>query len=347
MQNKGVIKFFAIAFAIICLFQLSFTFVARRVDNKAEKFAMNNTAAEAKALSHGNEVLERTLFDSLYNAKHQYFIDSVGNDVIYNILIKKYTYKECKARELNLGLDLRGGMNVMMEVSTADVVRALSGYSADTFFNSVMEEAIQRNKIEANTNFVDVFDRVWNERDPNAQMAAIFSFEMKDVNANSTNAEVIRAIKAETGSAFDRTYQILRTRIDKFGVAQPNVQKLAQTDRILVELPGVKDPARVRKLLQGTAQLEFWETYEFSEMIPYLQEANEYLVSVQKLAEEGVDEKASEELNADAQEPAAESAEAESDLLAQVAKAQDSAGRPVSRTWMPNAGSSRIPCSLF
>ena len=326
MQNKGVIKFFAIAFAIICLFQLSFTFVARRVDNKAEKFALNNTAAEAKALSQGNEVLERTLYDSLYNAKHQYFLDSVGNDVIYNILIRKYTYKECKARELNLGLDLRGGMNVMMEVSTADVVRALSGYSADTFFNSVMEEAIQRNKVEANTNFVDVFGRVWNERDPNAQMAAIFSFEMKDVNANSTNEEVIRAIKNETGSAFDRTYQILRTRIDKFGVAQPNVQKLAQTDRILVELPGVKDPARVRKLLQGTAQLEFWETYEFSEMIPYLQSANEYLVSVQKLAEEGVDEKASEELNADAQEPAAESAEAESDLLAQVAKAQDSAG---------------------
>ena len=329
MQNKGVIKFFAIAFAIICLFQLSFTFVARRVDSKAEKFAMANTAAEAKALSRGNEILERTLFDSLYNAKHQYFIDSVGNDVIYNILIKKYTYKECKARELNLGLDLRGGMNVMMEVSTADVVRALSGYSADTFFNSVMEEAVQRNKVEANTNFVDMFDRVWNERDPNAQMAAIFSFEMKDVNANSTNADVIRAIKAETGSAFDRTYQILRTRIDKFGVAQPNVQKLAQTDRILVELPGVKDPARVRKLLQGTAQLEFWETYEFSEMIPYLQAANEYLVSVRKLAQEGEDEPAAEQLAADTPAESAEAAmseEAGNDLMQQLAQAQDSAG---------------------
>ena len=164
MQNKGVIKFFAIAFAIICLFELSFTFFARRVDKRAEAFATNNTEMEAKALSGGNDVLARTLYDSIYNAKHQYFIDSVGNDVVYNILIRKYTYKECKARELNLGLDLRGGMNVMMEVSTADVVRALSGYSTDPFFNSVMEEAAVRNKMEANTNFVDVFGQVWNEK---------------------------------------------------------------------------------------------------------------------------------------------------------------------------------------
>lgn len=283
MQNKGVIRFFAIAFAVICLFQLSFTFFAKRVDKKADVYASRNTAVEAEALAGGNEVVERFLYDSLYNQKHQYFIDSVGNDVVYNILIRKYTYKECKARELNLGLDLRGGMNVLMEVSTADVVRALSGFSTDTFFNRVMEEAVIVNRTEPNTNFVDVFERVWNEKDPNAQMAAIFSFEMKDVNANSTNAEVISAVRKEASSAFDRTYQILRTRIDKFGVAQPNVQKLAQTDRILVELPGVKDPARVRKLLQGTAQLEFWETYEFSELVPYLQEANTYLVSVQNL----------------------------------------------------------------
>ncbi len=328
MQNKGVIKFFAIAFAIICLFELSFTFFARRVDKRAEAFATNNTEMEAKALSGGNDVLARTLYDSIYNAKHQYFIDSVGNDVVYNILIRKYTYKECKARELNLGLDLRGGMNVMMEVSTADVVRALSGYSTDPFFNSVMEEAAVRNKMEANTNFVDVFGQVWNEKDPNAQMAAIFSFEMKDVNANSTNEEVLRAIKAETNSAFDRTYQILRTRIDKFGVAQPNVQKLAQTDRILVELPGVKDPARVRKLLQGTAQLEFWETYEFSELIPYLQEANEYLVSVQNL--QATEDAASTETpaaQADSGNGEASAADTSSDdLMAQLAKAQDSAG---------------------
>ncbi len=326
MQNKGVIKFFAIAFAIICLFQLSFTFFARRVDNKAAQFAEHDTAAEASVLAGGNEVLERTIYDSLYNAKHQYFLDSVGNDVIYNILIRKYTYKECKSRELNLGLDLRGGMNVMMEVSTADVVRALAGYSADTFFNSVMEEAIQRNKVEANTNFVDVFGRVWNERDPEARMAAIFSFEMKDVNANSTNEEVLRAIKSETGSAFDRTYQILRTRIDKFGVAQPNVQKLAQTDRILVELPGVKDPARVRKLLQGTAQLEFWETYEFSELVPYLEEANTYLLSVRNLQDTASGTVSAETESPASTEAAQAGSDSASDLLAQLAQSGESTG---------------------
>ncbi|MDE5575204.1 MAG: protein translocase subunit SecD, partial [Bacteroidales bacterium] len=240
------------------------------------------------------------------------FIDSVGNDVVYNILIRKYTYKECKARELNLGLDLRGGMNVTMEVSTADVVRALSGFSTDSFFNKVVDEAIIVNRTEPNTNFVDVFARVWNEKDPEAQMAAIFSFEMKDVNASSKNEEVIKAIRKETAGAFDRTYQILRTRIDRFGVAQPNIQKLAQTDRILVELPGVKDPARVRKLLQGTAQLEFWETYEFSELLPYLQDANSYLLSVQKL---------NESENPEVKEEVAPVAEADSnDLLAKIAQ---------------------------
>ncbi len=312
MQNKGVIKFFAIAFAIICLFQLSFTFFARKTDRQADVFATNGTALEAKALAGDNATRERYVFDSIYNQKHQYFIDSVGNDVIYNIWIRKYTYKECKSRELNLGLDLRGGMNVTMEVSTADVVRALSGFSTDSFFNKVVDEAIIVNRTEPNTNFVDVFARIWNEKDPNAQMAAIFSFEMKDVNASSTNAQVISAIRKETASAFDRTYQILRTRIDKFGVAQPNIQKLAQTDRILVELPGVKDPARVRKLLQGTAQLEFWETYEFSELMPYLQDANSYLLSVQKL---------NESENPESKEEVAPVAEADSnDLLAKIAQ---------------------------
>ena len=312
MQNKGVIRFFAIAFAIICLFQLSFTFFARKVDRRADAFAKVNTEAQAKVLAGDNQTRERFLADSIYNVKHQYFIDSVGNDVVYNILIRKYTYKECKARELNLGLDLRGGMNVTMEVSTADVVRALSGFSTDSFFNKVVDEAIIVNRTEPNTNFVDVFARVWNEKDPEAQMAAIFSFEMKDVNASSKNEEVIKAIRKETAGAFDRTYQILRTRIDRFGVAQPNIQKLAQTDRILVELPGVKDPARVRKLLQGTAQLEFWETYEFSELMPYLQDANSYLLSVQKL---------NESENPEIKKETAPVAEADSnDLLAKIAQ---------------------------
>ena len=331
MQNKGVIRFFAIAFAIICLFQLSFTFFARRVDRRADAFAKVNTEAEAKALAGNNQTRERFLADSIYNVKQQYFIDSVGNDVVYNLGIRKYTYKECKARELNLGLDLRGGMNVTMEVSTVDVVRALSGFSTDSFFNKVIDEAVIVNRTEPNTNFVDVFARVWNEKDPEAQMAAIFSFEMKDVNAGSTNAQVISAIRKETAGAFDRTYQILRTRIDRFGVAQPNIQKLAQTDRILVELPGVKDPARVRKLLQGTAQLEFWETYEFSELMPYLQDANSYLLSVQKLNEEEnmQEEETVEVAEADSNDLLAKLAAAENNLDQNMDEAQFAAQNPL------------------
>ncbi|MEG2336573.1 MAG: protein translocase subunit SecDF, partial [Bacteroidales bacterium] len=288
MQNKGAIKFFAITFAIICLYQLSFTFFTQRVEKKAVAYATSAaTKDQAKTLAMGNALREQYVYDSLVKRKQQYFLDSVGNEVVYNILIRKYTYKECKAREINLGLDLRGGMNVTMEVSTSDVVRALSGYSSDTLFNRVMDLAIAKNKVTPNSNFVSMFAQAWEEVDPKAQMASIFSYEMKSINANSTNKEVIAAIQEEATSAFDRTYQILRTRIDKFGVAQPNIQKLGQTERILVELPGVKDPERVRKLLQGTANLEFWETYEFKEIAPSLQAANEFLVSAVKAMGEG------------------------------------------------------------
>lgn len=155
MQNKGVIKFFAWTLAIICLYQLSFTFFARRVDKKALVYATAPEAVEqAKTLAMGDVLKEKYYLDSISRSREEYFKDSVGNEVIYNILIRKYTYKECKARELNLGLDLRGGMNVLMEVSTADVVRALSGYSTDTLFNRVMTAAVERNRIEPNSNFV-------------------------------------------------------------------------------------------------------------------------------------------------------------------------------------------------
>ncbi|MDR2556936.1 MAG: protein translocase subunit SecDF, partial [Bacteroidales bacterium] len=319
MQNKGVIKFFAILFALICVYQLSFTFFANRIDRRAEEYANAPVARQiAEELGQGNELKTNYYYDSIVTVRHRYFIDSLGNEVVYNIGIRKYTYKECKAKELNLGLDLRGGMNVLMEVSTADVVRALSDYSNDPFFNSVMAEASERHKVEANSNFVDIFATVWNEKDRNASMASVFSYAMKDINPHSTNADVIKAIKSETNSAFDRTYQILRQRIDKFGVTQPNVQKLGQTERILVELPGVKDPERVRKLLQGTAQLEFWETYEFLDIIPAVQQANDYLVSVVRLekqndttTQEVVEEKAAADSSTD-------------DLLNRLASATDS-----------------------
>ncbi len=284
MQNKGAIKFFAYVFALICAYQLSFTLVTQRVEKKAKTYSTSAAVrAEAQALAGGDEAREQFIYDSLVAVRHQYYLDSVSNSTVYNLGVRKYSYKECKEREINLGLDLRGGMNVMMEVSISDVVRALGSFSEDPMFNDVMTKSVERNKNTPNSDFVSIFAEVWNETDPNAQMAAIFSWEIKSVNANSTNEQVIAAIREETSGAFDRTFQILRQRIDKFGVAQPNIQKLERTQRILIELPGVKEPERVRKLLQGTAQLEFWETIDFAEIFESMAAANDYLASTTAL----------------------------------------------------------------
>jgi len=281
MQNKGAIKVFAIIFALICVFQLSFTFVTRNVERRADAFATSAAVqAEARTIAAGDAVRERFVFDSLVEARRQFYLDSMANEVVFNIGIRQYTFREAKEREINLGLDLRGGMNVMMEVSVVDVVRALSGHSEDPTFQAAMNLAIEKHRVTPNTDFVSMFAEAWREIDPAASMAAIFSWEMSAVNAHSSNDDVVRAIRAETTGAFERTFQILRQRIDRFGVAQPNIQKLARTERILIELPGVKEPDRVRRLLQGTAQLEFWETFQFAEIVHHLIDANEFLASL-------------------------------------------------------------------
>ena len=282
MQNKGAIKFFAIALAIVCLFQLSFTFFSKRVEKKARVFSLNEEARnQAKQLAKGDATLELTKFDSISKARERYYLDSMSNQTVYNILVRKYTYQECKERELNLGLDLKGGMNVTLEVSVVDIVKALSGYSTNPVFTKAIDLAVQKQR-NSQSDFVTLFGESFKEVDPNAKLAAIFNtVELKDrVNFNSTNEEVISVIRQETKGAIDRTFNILRTRIDRFGVAQPNIQQLQTAGRILVELPGIKEPARVRKLLQGTAQLEFWETYQFADLVPYFEDANKRLASV-------------------------------------------------------------------
>ncbi|MHC1775621.1 MAG: protein translocase subunit SecDF [Lentimicrobium sp.] len=281
MQNKGAIKFFAIALAIVCLFQLSFTFFSKRTEKKASDFSMNEEAKSlAKQMAKGNATLELTLLDSIGKARERYYLDSMSNQPIYNILVRKYTYQECKERELNLGLDLKGGMNVTLEVSVVDIVRALSGYSTNPVFTQAIDKAILKQR-DSQSDFVTLFGESFSEVDPNAKLAAIFNtVELKDrVTFNSTNEEVLAVIRQETKGAIDRTFNILRTRIDRFGVAQPNIQQLQTAGRILVELPGIKEPDRVRKLLQGTAQLEFWETYEFAELVPYFEDANKRLAA--------------------------------------------------------------------
>jgi len=292
MQNKGAIKTLAIIFGLIFLYQLSFTVVTKVVEKRAAEYAQ------------GDE------------AKENYYLDSVSNVNVYNLLVKKYTYRDAKEREINLGLDLKGGMNVTLEVSVKDIVNALAGANAnDPTFQQAMQLAIERQQ-KSEGDFVTLFGQAYEEVDPNAKLASIFLFEFKDkgITVNSTNSEVLKVLKEESDGAIDRSYQILRTRIDRFGVAQPNIQKLEGSGRILVELPGIKDPKRVRKLLQGTAQLEFWETYNFSELYMYFDEANAKLAEKTKAAKALTEETA----------PEAEAAEtdtiAEGDLLEQLAQ---------------------------
>ena len=307
MQNRGVIKFFAITFALVCLFQLSFTFFTAQVENKADNYSTNETTINlAKELSKGHELLEGFLFDSIAHARRNYYLDSMSNEVVYNILLRKYTYQDCKEREINLGLDLKGGMNVTLEVKVGDIVKALSGNSQNPVFQEALRKAYQKQK-DSQRDFVSLFGEAFEEVDPNARMAAVFStVELKDkISYKSTNEEVLQVIRDETDGAIDRAYNILNTRINRFGVAQPNIQRLAQSGRILVELPGIKDPQRVRKLLQGTAKLEFWETYSFSEIQNYFGEANKKLrtsLQIDEITEEETKEAQIEEIDTKAEE---------------------------------------------
>ncbi len=251
MQSKGAVKLFAILLSLVCLYQLSFTYVTSRVEKNA------------KAFSNGDPIKEKA------------YIDSINTQPVYPLL--GFTYKKCQENEINLGLDLKGGMNVTMEVSLVDLIRSMANNSKDGTFNKALENA-QRSQANSQKDFVTLFTEEFKKLDPNARLAAIFATKelQERISFNSTNEEVKNVIKIEADAAFDRTYQILKTRIDKFGVTQPNVQKLGN-GRILVELPGIKEPDRVRKLLQGTAKLEFWETYENKDIYPVLEEINKTL----------------------------------------------------------------------
>ena len=282
MQNKGTIQFFAIIFGLVCLFQLSFSFISYHYQSKATNYSTAPVARQmALKIANGNPLRQELIYDSIVKSRLEYFNDSMANIPIYNILLKKYTLKDVREREINLGLDLKGGMNVTMDVSVPDIIRALSGYSQNPIFIKSLDKALEKEK-SSTADFVDLFAQAFKETDPNAKLASIFNtVELKDrINYNSTNEEVIKIIRDETNAAIDRTFNILRTRIDRFGVTQPNIQKLQTAGRILIELPGIKEPERVRKLLQGTAQLEFWETYQFPDLASSFNEADKRLVSI-------------------------------------------------------------------
>jgi len=252
MRNKGAIRFFAIALALVSIYQLSFTFFTGKVERNAREIAQGNINLEYR------------------------YLDSMATEPVYNFFwLKKYTYRECQEREVNLGLDLKGGMNVTLEVSIVDVLRSLSNHSTDTTFNKAIDLA-RRMQASSQEDFVSLFGKAFTQINPNAQLASIFNtIDLRDrISHKSTNEEVLSVIRKEAQSAFDNTFNILRSRIDRFGVTQPNISKLEGTGRVLIELPGVKEPERVRKLLQGTANLEFWETYENAELYQYFLDAN-------------------------------------------------------------------------
>jgi len=288
MRNKGFILFLAVTLGIICIYSLSFTYCTRNVENKSKKYAANIPDQEKLiAQAEGNPFIETYLLDSVYKARENEYLQKMSDSVVYNLLFAKWTYKECKELELNLGLDLRGGMNVMLEVSVPNIITSLAGNGAkDSLFVKTMRIATEKQK-RSQADFISLFEESFKEVAPqNAKLSTIFR-KLELSQTNPTNDNVIKALREETEAALNNTFMILRTRIDRFGVSQPNIQRLPQSGRIMIELPGVKEPARVRKLLQGSANLEFWKTYEFSEIQDYFVQINDRLAEIKKAEKTG------------------------------------------------------------
>jgi SecD/SecF fusion protein len=260
MKNKGLILFFTVLIALVCIYCLSFSFASWRVEKKAEKFANDPTAiAEVKKMANGDVMLEKHLMDSLVDARTRQYLTNMNDSSVY----LGNTYKQCKYKELNLGLDLKGGMNVTLEISMPDAVKSLASNTDDQLFKNAFEKAQAEYAKTVNGDFIDIFVKNFNAEKKalnlnNANLRTYFG-ERSGLK-NATDDQIITYIRKESTEIVDRTFKILRTRIDRFGVAQPNLQML-QGGRILVELPGVKEPERVTDLLKSTAKLEFWEVY--------------------------------------------------------------------------------------
>ena len=258
MQGKGLVKFVTIALTIACLYSLSFTWIAQKVEK------------DAKAYAKGDGTKERA------------YLDSVANTPVFSA-IEYITYQYAKQREIPLGLDLKGGMNVTMEISLTELVRNLANNPADINFNTALRNAESRLK-ESRQDFISLFGEEFEKVSPGAPLAPFFATKenSQNIKINATNADVLAFLTKESNSAIERSFNILRTRIDKFGVTSPNIQLQEGSNRILIELPGVSDPVRVRKLLQGSAKLEFWETYDNTEIYPLLENANKLAASTIK-----------------------------------------------------------------
>ncbi|MBQ6087381.1 MAG: protein translocase subunit SecDF [Bacteroidales bacterium] len=294
MQSKGAIKLVAILLAIACLWQLSFTLVTNLQEKKAQDYAEAAAFAATQAPLFANIPADEQAFylDSIRKEQNRKYIDSISNEKVYFA----YTYKDVKSKEINLGLDLKGGMNVMLQVQLKDLVKAIAGGNDSPEFQKALDLATERG-INSRDDFITLFAQAWKEVGGGTPLAQIFgTYEMRDkIKPESTDDEVISVIRGEAESAVSNSFNVLRNRIDRFGVTQPSIQKIGNSGRILVELPGVKEPERVRKLLQGTASLEFWTTYDSQEIQPYLIEANAKLAEILEQEDVVVDEAPAQE----------------------------------------------------
>src|SRR5436190_14021266 len=247
MQNKGVVIALTIIITALCVYYLSFTFVSRRVNKDATAYATDEKG-------------------SLSLTKKQQYLDSMWSLPVYNLLGAEYTYKEVKDNELSLGLDLQGGMHVVLEISPGDIIRGLSGNSQDPALTAAIQAARQKQKTSTD-NFADLFYDAYKQANPGKDLASMFASaaNRNKITSADSDDKVVKFLKDEIESAIDRSYTILNTRINQFGTSEAKVQRLQQSGRLQIEIPGADNPGRVRKLLQGVAKLEFWEVIEYSD----------------------------------------------------------------------------------
>lgn len=292
MQNKGLIRLFAILFGIVSIYQLSFTFVVNKVEGEAEDFAVNQISSDEEDYVAKREVVEKN------------YLDSIGKETIYNIGIASFTYNEAKEKELNKGLDLKGGIDATLQISVKDILKGLANHSKDPVFNKALAEADEASKNSQDT-YLDLFFQKFSEVSAGSTKLAspdIFANKAlsEEINYQMGDEEVRPIIRRKVDESIVSAFEVLRKRIDKFGVTQPNIQRVGTSGRILVELPGAKDIDRVKKLLQSTAQLEFWETFKSEEVLPYLVSADEIIRGIEgtnKKKEEVVQEQEESEID--------------------------------------------------
>lgn len=277
MQAKGIVKFFAIALALVCLYQLAFTFKTNQVENKADQVAemmAMTDMADKDSLKNANPNKWNIDFQNYSKRHRQSYLDSISNETVYNLGILSYTYDQVKDNEISLGLDLQGGMSVLMEVSVEDLLKNMAGNNKkDKDFRAAIRQA-KENEVGSSEDFATLFANAYAEITNNGRLAAIFATRQNQglIEPDFDNEKIAAILKEEAADAIDRTYEILNARIDQFGVTSPNISRLENSDRIFIELPGVGNPARVRQLLQSPAKLEFWETHKYSEIYPKLYE---------------------------------------------------------------------------